>query len=390
MGERPIYQARQVPEHLMTLQQLRELGLRPADLQCPDAFLQVALFDRRTAVAVAPPPSAAQRVTDQQAATNWARHILANPDVVILDLESTDLHGRVVEMAVVATGGEVLFETLINPEGEPINSEASAKHGITDVMVAAAHVPRFGDIIEELTELLRGKQIVGWNTAHDHAVLIGEVDRLAAAGYVVHTPWLETTWQDAMLQYAAWCGDWDELVGQYRRHKLDGAHRALGDCQAVLHRLHEMGAGPPSPKEAEPDQSSRRGGEPWDAAEEDLLARLYQEGVEVTQIAEQLHRSELAVRFRLHKLDLVPFPADAVKPSVRPPKPPPAYRLDDLRKVHPNSHKKWTADEDARLARRAADGATIEQLVAEFGRNANGIQARLARHVTAQPTEPPF
>jgi hypothetical protein len=72
MDELPIYRARQVPEHLMTLQQLREQGLRPVDPDRANAWLQLGLFDRRTAVAVAPPPAVVQHVSDELAAAEWA------------------------------------------------------------------------------------------------------------------------------------------------------------------------------------------------------------------------------------------------------------------------------------------------------------------------------
>lgn len=62
------------------------------------------------------------------------------------------------------TVGEVLFETLINPEGEPVGPGPP----ITDEMVSAAHVPRFGDVLAELAELLRGKRIVAWDPVGAH------------------------------------------------------------------------------------------------------------------------------------------------------------------------------------------------------------------------------
>jgi hypothetical protein len=53
--------------------------------------------------------------------------------------------------------------------------------------------------------------------------------------------------------------------------------------------------------------------------------------------------------------------------------------------VHPNSHKRWTADEDKRLAFRVDEGATVEQLMAEFDRNENAITARLAKRDVEDP-----
>ncbi len=76
-------------------------------------------------------------------------------------------------------------------------------------------------------------------------------------------------------------------------------------------------------------------------------------------------------------------------PAARPAKPPPAYRLEDLRKIHPNCYRKWTKEEDDRLAQRVAEGAAVKELAAEFGRNAGAIQSRLARHAEARPPDDP-
>ncbi len=56
-----------------------------------------------------------------------------------------------------------------------------------------------------------------------------------------------------------------------------------------------------------------------------------------------------------------------------------AYSIDDLRRVHPKSHTPWTPEEEQLLVERVEQGATIEALVAEFGRNPNGITARMGR-----------
>lgn len=76
-------------------------------------------------------------------------------------------------------------------------------------------------------------------------------------------------------------------------------------------------------------------------------------------------------------------------PAARPAKPPPAYRLEDLRKVHPNCYRKWTREEDDRLVQRAAEGATVKELAAEFGRNTGAIHSRLARHADTLPPDDP-
>jgi transposase-like protein len=127
---------------------------------------------------------------------------------------------------------------------------------------------------------------------------------------------------------------------------------------------------------------SRRGG-PWTDEEKQLVAARHAAGADVASIAAELGRTERAIRFKLYDLRLGPWPDDAVRESPRQPKPPPAYTMEELRRVNANSHKKWTAEDDARLAARFAEGADIDKLMSEFGRNHNAIVSRLG-HLRVQ------
>jgi hypothetical protein len=66
----------------------------------------------------------------------------------------------------------------------------------------------------------------------------------------------------------------------------------------------------------------------------------------------------------------------------------PAYRVEDLRRAHPNTHRRWTPEDEQQLRDRFAQGATIGDLVAELGRNEGGITARLIRLGLMQPPPP--
>ncbi|WP_067519277.1 UvrD-helicase domain-containing protein [Nocardia uniformis] len=72
------------------------------------------------------------------------------------------------------------------------------------------------------------------------------------------------------------------------------------------------------------------------------------------------------------------------RPESNPSKP--AFTVEDRRQAHPNSHARWTAEEEARLIRRAGQGVSLERLVSEFGRNANAITIRLERNGIVPPT----
>ncbi|MFI1869706.1 exonuclease domain-containing protein [Streptomyces jumonjinensis] len=184
----------------------------------------------------------------------WAADALADPDVVVLDTETTGLDGdaRIVEIAVLSSSGAVLLDSLVDP-GEPIPRTASRIHGITDDMIRSAAAPTFSDLLVRLTGVLGRKRVLIYNASFDRARLryeltvhyqraasaAGEAPETAAASAAA---WLDAmTFEDVMHPYSAWCGDWSEYHGDYTWQPLNGGHRAAGDCRAVLDRLRSMG-----------------------------------------------------------------------------------------------------------------------------------------------------
>lgn len=185
---------------------------------------------------------------DRAAAAAWARAALADERAVILDTETTDLQGYVCDIAIVrATDGEVLMDTLANP-GVPILAAAQAKHGIGDHDVVGA--PSFATLMPHVERALGGRRVLVYNAEYDAGRLSAEVARMdgytGGPGSFGRRALGQHPWECIMLQYAAWVGEWNEYHGNYRWHKLNGEHRALGDCLAARRRLFEM-AGEPLP-----------------------------------------------------------------------------------------------------------------------------------------------
>lgn len=176
------------------------------------------------------------RQTDRQKAAEWARQILQNEAVLILDTETTGLGYRdqIVEIAVINTSGQTLMNQLIKPTIS-IPPGASRIHGITDADVAAA--PTFADIHQELSDLVQNRHIVIYNADYD----VRMVRQSARAAGLEPGSGPDIRADCAMLWYAQWFGDWNEYHGDYRWQKLRGGnHRALGDCLATLERIREM------------------------------------------------------------------------------------------------------------------------------------------------------
>ncbi|MER7952335.1 3'-5' exonuclease [Streptomyces sp. NPDC096079] len=190
----------------------------------------------------------------------WARHVVAQPqEYAILDTETTGLDGdaKVVEISVTDGAGNPLLDTLVNP-GAPIPDEARAIHGIGDEDVQEA--PKFGAILSPLTRVLAGRKVVIYNREYDTRVLAYELDRhhrehaptLSGIELPPHEPhpeavaWMEAQeWSRcAMHAYAVHMGEWSSYWGGWQWQRLNGGHRALGDCHAVAGRIKEMAETP--------------------------------------------------------------------------------------------------------------------------------------------------
>ncbi len=185
------------------------------------------------------------RQRDVAALVAWAAGVLADPDTVILDTETTGFHdtARIVEIAVLTATGQVLLDTLVNP-GVPIPAEATDIHRITDEMVAGS--PSFGKILPDLRRVLFGKRVLIYNAEFDLGRLGHEINVIHGRNgdpLEVGERWLvihDAKAEDAMIPYSDWVGEWNENWGNYRWQKLDGGHRALGDCLAVIDCLKAM------------------------------------------------------------------------------------------------------------------------------------------------------
>ncbi|MGL4618720.1 MAG: exonuclease domain-containing protein [Chroococcidiopsis sp.] len=171
---------------------------------------------------------------DRVRAVKWAKEILSKGDWTILDTETTGLdEAEIVEIAIIDHQGETLLNTLVKPT-IPIPAQASAIHGISDEMVKNA--PSFPEVFTLLHSALEGKQVLIYNADFDIGVL-GYCRKL----HKLEPPLGLTRRTMCIMQwYSQWCGDWSSYHESYRWQKLDGGHRALGDCEAARSRIQGM------------------------------------------------------------------------------------------------------------------------------------------------------
>ncbi len=144
----------------------------------------------------------------RRGAVAWARWALVTRNVVVLDTETTglDAQAEVLEIALLSTQGEVLFDSLIRPQG-PIPAAATAVHQLDAATVA--HAPTFRELYPRLAALLRKRFVVVYNAAFDSRIL----DQTCARyGLLALRP---AASHCAMLEYAKFTGVWNVAKQDY-------------------------------------------------------------------------------------------------------------------------------------------------------------------------------
>ncbi|GGM22637.1 exonuclease domain-containing protein [Dactylosporangium sucinum] len=151
---------------------------------------------------------------------------------VILDTETSDLFGAVIELAVIdAATGRKRLDTLVNPGPDhPIQDGAHAVHGITDADLADA--PTWAQVLPRLKRATKGRTILAYNADYDATVIRADTARVGlAAGHLAD----DEQWGCVMLRRS----DWSRSP---RWQRLGGGHRALDDTRAARQVLLEMTA----------------------------------------------------------------------------------------------------------------------------------------------------
>ena len=186
---------------------------------------------------------------DRQATIAWAQALLAQPDVIILDTETTGI-GRddeAVSIGIVDGSGAVLMDTLLRPR-KAISPGAMRVHGIQNRDVDKA--PRFAEVYPELAGYVNDRTLVVYNLDFDWRILrygcsTGKLPLLKPKAS-----------HCAMKQFAQFDGDWDPGNMSYRWKSLSaacarfgissrGAHSAVADCLLTLEVLRHMATASP-------------------------------------------------------------------------------------------------------------------------------------------------
>jgi len=185
-------------------------------------------------------PTEDQHQLKKEEAIKWAKTRLADPDTVIVDVETTgilskDPETKIVSISMINSKGQIILASLVNPE-RTIPLEAQKVHGIDERDVKSA-MPWsvIGDIA---AYQMTGKHVVCFNAGFDVHLMVH-----LFGVYGIPIPEFEVSC--AMEYYSQFVGEWSKTKKDYKWQKLPklafgSAHDSLVDCQSTLLLLKKM------------------------------------------------------------------------------------------------------------------------------------------------------
>ncbi|MHB1354388.1 MAG: 3'-5' exonuclease [Anaerolineae bacterium] len=165
-------------------------------------------------------------------ACDRAASLLQQSDVLIIDTETTDLNGEIVQIAMINTQGQVLLDTLVRPQ-TPVTPGAFAVHHISNTQLRTAH--DWAHIAPQFASLAVNHLLISYNAPFDESM----VRNSYAAVRLTPVP---LRWDCAMRLYARYVHEPSPYGGCRWISLPGGDHSALGDTRATLEVLRVMAA----------------------------------------------------------------------------------------------------------------------------------------------------
>ncbi|MYT18280.1 hypothetical protein YWIDRAFT_07971 [Streptomyces sp. SceaMP-e96] len=118
---------------------------------------------------------------------------------------------------------------------------------------------------------------------------------------------------------------------------------------------------------------------PWTPQERAHLAARFRQERDFAALAAEFRRSRGAIYAELKRQQLISDPRQERTTPKSEKAPTPSPILQQRRLIDRNSHARWSDEDDQRLSRRCAEGATNAELCEEFGRSRGAIESRLLK-----------
>ena len=186
-------------------------------------------------------PSTEDLIAFKDAARNWAKERLEDPNTVIIDLESTGLLSQdpeteIAQICILDTKERALFSMLLKPS-IPMSDEVIAIHKITNDQVI--NQPVFPQIAKMISFILKGKHVVCYNADFDIRLLWHMFKK-----YEIEPPQVAGT-SCCMDRYSEWSGEWSVKKDGFKWQKLPNFlgldnHDAMVDCRNTLKVMQKV------------------------------------------------------------------------------------------------------------------------------------------------------
>jgi len=186
-------------------------------------------------------PTENQLAEYREASSNWARERLADPDTVILDLESSgllreDSETEIAQICITDLRGRQLFSMLLKT-ATPMRDEVIAIHKITNEQII--NQPIFPQVAKMISFVLRNKHVVAYNLEFDWKLLVHMFSK-----YDLPKPGVAGL-SCAMDKYSEYAGEWNTKKNGFKWQRLpnfigDASHDAYNDCRNTIKVMEKM------------------------------------------------------------------------------------------------------------------------------------------------------
>lgn len=191
--------------------------------------------------------------TGDELISAWARDLLDNPHVVVLDVEPSSIVDPYIrELSVTTASGRELLSFKLNPRVSIVD-HSRGTHQFTDDASANDAVVFDTVALTELSHRLQGRLVVCYDSAFTQRVIRNDLHRFYATHYPDHVgnldhPYVDVwfkevtaTWVDVLPVHAKYLGKKEKQMIDYRWYRSCGDdERALKHCRDIIETLRTI------------------------------------------------------------------------------------------------------------------------------------------------------
>ena len=179
-------------------------------------------------------------LVDHKATVDWARDLISRPTTWCAnDTETTHFNetAEILEVAIIGGDGESVLDELVCPRNQP-NPRTVKIHGISPEMLRGR--PMWPAMVGRVNAAFaRYNEVLIYNKAFEERLYAQSGFGSGCAAVL-----LPPVVTDPLERFAAFCGEWDWAHNGWKYPKLEGGHRAAGDCRQMISIIQLIASSP--------------------------------------------------------------------------------------------------------------------------------------------------